>query len=195
MAAVSKRNVWLLVVAWLLSVPASAGGQQTRFPGDVSELASPDGHLVLVNVDSDQPPHHALYLRAKGASGQEQLLTYGRHASALWSLRGHGLIINDYGGSDYSNSLIFLFGADKKQVDVREELRRQVSSNRSLFGNHHVYIEGVGWLDDDRVKVKVSGYGDVDPKGFTLVYEYTIGGGFRLLKRTASFSEPGGSRD
>jgi len=33
----------------------------------------------------------------------------------------------------------------------------------------------------------VSGYGDVDPKGFTLLYEYTVGGQFRLLKKTASF--------
>lgn len=177
----------MLVALLLLVAPfALAGGNPIAFPGRVSELSSPDGRYVLRNVDSDQEPHHVLYVEGVQHKS-ERLLTYGRHVSALWSRDGQALLVNDYGGSDFSNCLLFLFGAERKRIDVRERLHEQLGSNQTIFGNHHVYIEGVEWIDRSRVKVKVSGYGDVDPKGFTLFYEYPVGGRFRLLKRTASF--------
>jgi hypothetical protein len=99
-------------------------------------------------------------------------------------------VINDYGGSDYSTCLVFSFAEQGTRVDVLEELRVKMGSDRSIFGNHHVYVECVGWVGNDKVKVKVSGYGDVDPDGFTRIYEHPIGGSFRLLKSTATFSRP-----
>src|SRR5882762_6847684 len=92
----------------LVAPSAMAGGNPIAFPGRVSELSSPDGRFVLRNVDSDQEPHHVLYLEDVWKKS-ERLLAYGRHASALWCGHGQGLLINDYGGSDYSNCLLFLF--------------------------------------------------------------------------------------
>jgi hypothetical protein len=167
----------------LLLIPVLSADNPIAFPGRVSELASPDGRYVLRNVDSDQEPHHVLYL--EGAQHKnEKLMVYGRHASALWSRDGQGLLVNDYGGSDHSNCLLFLFGVERKRIDVRERLREQLGSNETIFGNHHVYVEGVEWISRDRVSVKVSGYGDVNPKGFTLLYDHSVGGRFRLVKRT-----------
>jgi hypothetical protein len=172
----------------LLLAPSALAGGLIAFPGPFSEVSSLDGRFVLANVDSDEPPYHVLYLREKAKSGQEKLLEYGRHASALWAPDGRGLVINDYGGSDYSNCLVFAVASARKHVDIRAELRKQLAGERLIFRNHHVYIEGVAWLGADKVKVKVSGYGDIDPKGFTLFYEYSLDGSFRLLSRTASFS-------
>lgn len=58
-----------------------------------------------------------------------------------------------------------------------------MGDNKSTFGNHHVYIESVKWLSENKVKIKISGYGDIDPEGFTLWYEYTFGDGFESLKK------------
>ena len=62
------------------------------------------------------------------------------------------------------------------------ELRRQMGDNQSIFNNHHVYVTGVGWLGEDKVEIKIWGYGDIDPRGFTLRYEFTIGDGFKKLQ-------------
>jgi len=112
----------------------------------------------------------------------EKLFSYNRYVDVLWSPKGTGLIVNDHGGSDYANSIIFLFNGVRKSIDLKATLLKTMSENKSIFGNHHVYIEGVEWLDENRVKVKISGYGDIDPNGFTLWYEYTIGDGFKRIK-------------
>lgn len=181
----------LLVVLVPFATVVLAGDVPTGFPGKVSQVASPDGRFVLRNVDYDQEPYHVLYLGDVRRKTEEKLLAYGRVASALWSPDGRALLVNDYGGSDYSNCLVFLFGDGRTRIDVQAKLREQLGGDQTLFRNHHVYIEGVTWLGRSTVEVKVSGYGDVDPKGFTRFYEYPLGGRFRLLRKTASFEGVG----
>jgi len=44
-----------------------------------------------------------------------------------------------------------------------------------------VFIEGVEWLGKNRLLVKVHGYGDIDPNGFTQHHIYEIGKGFNEM--------------
>lgn len=67
-------------------------------------------------------------------------------------------------------------------TDLREKLIRFLhskSADEHLLGNHHVYITAQRWLSNKDILCKATGYGDVDPKGFTRDYVYEIGVGFR----------------
>ena len=97
--------------------------------------------------------------------------------------KAYRFIINDYGGSDYSEPIIFIANNPDRAIYVRKQLQEQMGNNASIFGNHHVYIVGAEWLSDKSIKIKIYGYGDVDPNGFTLWYEYILGDGFKFIKR------------
>lgn len=186
--SVKRNKKWLIVVVLLnysfLLFSAIASMNLTRFPGERSEILSPNRRFILYNIDTENTwPNHALFLKDIKEEKEKKLYAYQRYVEVLWSPQSTALFINDHGGSDYSNSIIFIFEGKKKNktFDLREELRQNLGNHKSIFGNHHVYIESVEWLNEDKVKVKISGYGDVDPDGFTLWYEYKIGEGFRKL--------------
>jgi len=184
---------WLIIITSILvplySFAATAGSQKVmQFPGESSQIASPNGRYILVNVDSESEEHtlalggnHALYLRDLRTSKEKKIYAYGRKVEALWSPRGNRLMISDYGGSDYANCLIFFFDTERTSIDVQEQLRERMRHNKSIFGNHHVYIVGTEWFSEKRVKIKIFGHGNIDPHGFTLWYEYLIGDGFKKL--------------
>jgi hypothetical protein len=168
---------------------ATAGSQKAiQFPGEISQIASPNGRYVLVNVDSESEEqtlylgdNHALYLRDLKTGKEKKIYAYGRHVKTLWSPKGTRLMISDYGGSDYANCIIFFFETARNPINVQEQLREKMRYNKSVFGNHHTYIVGTEWFSENKVKIKIFGHGDIDPHGFTLWYEYLIGDGFKKL--------------
>lgn len=182
-----KRNKkWLIAIVLLnysfLLFPAIANMNLTRFPGERSEITSPNGRYILYNINTEKAkPYHTLFLKDLKKKTDEKLYTYDRYIEVLWSPKGTALIVNDHGGSDYTNSIIFLLNDWKKKIDVKEQIRLRMGNNKSIFGNHHVYIEGIEWIDENNIKIKIYGYGEVDPDGFTLWYEYKIGEGFQKL--------------
>lgn len=178
---------WIVIVcilSFFCIADAKTEEQLIRFPGERSEITSPSGKYILYNVNNEHySPHHVLFLKDVIAKTEEKLLSYSRFAEVAWSPSGNALIINDHGGSDYTNCIVFLFGKEKKIIKLKEFLRQKIGDNKSIFKNHHVYIEGMKWLSENKVKIKISGYGNVDPEGFILWYEYTIGDGFRFIKK------------
>ena len=184
---------WLTTLSGVLislyAFTATAGPQiAIQFPGEISQIASPNGRHILLNVDSENKEHtlslggnHALYLRNLKTGEKKKIYAYGRHVKTLWSPRGNRLMISDYGGSDYANCIIFFFDTARNPIDVQEQLREKMRGNKSIFGNHHAYIVGTKWFSENRVKIKIFGHGDIDPNGFTLWYEYRIGDGFKKL--------------
>jgi hypothetical protein len=152
----------------------------------VEELRSPDGLSVLRNENTDTS--HFLSLKDVRSNTDRQILEYARWASALWAPDSHGFVVNDYGGSDFSKCLVFPRDGPERRIDLDDKLAKQLKSNQSIFSNHHVYVECVGWLSSTSLRVKVSGYGETDPDGFTLFYAYSIDGPFRFLKRINTYS-------
>ena len=172
--------IFCILVSWVFSLPAIAGDMFTRYPGS-RDLQSPSGLFVLNNLDiesGDLP--HLLVVRNVETTKEEFRLPYKRYVEVLWSPDGTHLLINDHGGSDYSDCMIISFRDADKRIDVSELLRRG-AGNRSITKNHHVFIEGVKWFGNNRVMVKVHGYGAIDPNGFTQSYIYEIGKGFPKL--------------
>src|SRR4030067_2972410 len=156
----SANKTWvainLIFLLWLTF--ATAKEKLTQFPGEISPISSPNKRYILYNIDNDKSaPYHALYLKDLKNKTDEKILSYNRYVDVLWSPKGTGLIVNDHGGSDYANSIIFLLNGVKNSIDLKGVLRQKMSENKSIFRNHHVYIESVEWLDEKRVKVRISG--------------------------------------
>jgi hypothetical protein len=186
---VSGKSIF--IIAFLcLSFAAAHGGRLTKFPGRTAMITSPDGKYELINKDSTGEKevlslggNHALYLRNSRTGEEKKIYSYDRHVEVLWSPKGTRLLINDYRGSDYSVPVILSLNGNENPVDIQEQLNKEMKNNRSIFGNHHVYVIGTDWMGENKLKIEIYGYGDVDPNGFTLWYEYTIGDGFKVIKK------------
>jgi hypothetical protein len=159
---------------------------QTRrsFPGERSTSKSPNGRYVLHNIDDDtSEPSHQLILEDLSKHTSSKLISYNRSVDVLWSPGGSKLIVNDHGGSDFTEAYVFILGESLRKIDLTDELNRKYSGSARIFKNHHVYLEGISWLDEKRIKIKVFGYGEADPDGFVKFFEYTIAG---VIKRVSS---------
>jgi hypothetical protein len=156
--------------------PAMAGDKLTRYPGS-NDLHSPSGLIVLSNRDfeSGDPPH---LLIGHSADGRSEVFRfpYARYVEVIWSPDGRFLLINDHAGSDSANCIVISIQEGGKKIDVSGMLRG--GADRRINDNHHVFIQGVEWLGNDKILVTAHGYGEVDPGGFALSYIYEIGKGF-----------------
>ncbi len=150
------------------------------FP-EKSRAPSPDGHFVLVNVDSDSEPHHTVFLATRGSKATRKLFAYGRGIEVLWSPNSQLFIVNDYAGSDYSRCRVYSVEAGKEPIEVWDELLASQGANvRSLLlGNHHAYIAAVRWVTAISFDLKAWGYGDKSHSGFVRHFSYTVGQGFQ----------------
>ena len=84
-----------LLIFVLLSTLSYAQINYARFPGKRSELPSPDGHYVLVNVDSDREPYHSIILKEKSTSTTRKISDYGRSATVVWAPDSRHFALND----------------------------------------------------------------------------------------------------
>jgi hypothetical protein len=182
------RSLGSIVLASLLvcvvGTPRAAETPGAEFPGHRGGLTSPEGRYVVLNIDSQTEnqvhylgDNHALYLVDLKVPSVKRVHAYGRSASVRWSPKGSAFFINDRTGSNSSNVIVFVL-ARGTALDISKELKKRVQ-HKSITGNDHVYLEATEWLAENIVKIKVHGYGDVDPKGFELWYEYVIGGPLR----------------
>ena len=149
----------------------------TSFPGPSSELPSPSGDRMVINVDNDTEPNHVLKIRVLKTSQLETLMSYDRSVDVGWSSDGQALCVTDHGGSDYSRALMFRF--DRQSVgrtDISDLIRHQFSDDRHLAANHHVYFACSKWLSSQTVEVSASGYGELDRDGFEERFVYSLDG-------------------
>jgi hypothetical protein len=177
--------LWLL----LLCIPLAAHGRgnMLEFPGPATKLESPDGKFIVENVDSDKEPHHVLLLRTKRTDKVRTLYAYRRQVGVLWSPDGSKVVVNDYAGSDFSTSLVFFVGPEIPPLDLKEGVLGLLKGSpelRSITDNGHVYFEVARWDGNNAVRLKVWGYGEIDPKGFSRKYLYDLRGHLRRLDRT-----------
>jgi hypothetical protein len=182
-AATRALGTCLLAV---VSIAASAASRKlTEFMGAQAQLRSPDGRYVVENVDSDKEPHHTLLLKNTETGAVRTLCNYSRHVTVLWSPDRKKFSVNDYAGSDFSKILIFSADQESPPQDIGAELLQSLKDSpdrRSLADNHHVYFAVSSWEENDAVKLKAWGHGEVDPKGFSRLYQYSLGGSFRRVR-------------
>ena len=194
--ALLSSTVLGLLVALCVTVQGAATEVQATFPGSEAESAGPGGHYVAVNVDPDvdinpEAPHQ-LFLHDRLHNQKFKLLDYGRFVEVLWSPNGKSLAITDHAESNLSNVYVFLLESGIRRIDVGEEFRRNAGSAVTVLRNHHAYLEATKWLDDTRLLVHLSGYGDENLEGVELIFEYTVGGSFQAVGTSKGFLTPEG---
>jgi hypothetical protein len=183
-AAITRLvGIWLLLAIGSPGVFASAK-KPVEFPGPQTQLKSPDGRYVVENLDSDREPHHTLRVINIETGALRVLCNYQRHVSVLWSPDGKKLVVNDYAGSDFSKVLIFSADQSSPPADIGAQLLRSLKDpdRTSIADNDHVYFAVLNWEGNEAVKLKVWGLGEVDPKGFSRWYRYTLGGSFERIR-------------
>lgn len=166
-----------LILACLLHSGSSMAGNNgiVRFPGVLSSADAPNKRYAVYNVDyDDRTPHHEILLRNTNDNSSTKLMSYNRSIGVLWSPNSKAFFVNDHGGSDYTDCLVFVLNGGIKKTGLKDLLRQQHGANRSVFGNHHVYVEGTRWKDEHTIRLKVHGYGDVDPNGFAIYYSFRL---------------------
>ena len=185
MMIAATRAISICLLAVVSTVASGAARKLTEFPGTQAQLRSSDGRYAVENVDSDKEPHHTLLLKNTETGAVRTLCNYPRNVTVLWSPDGKKLVVNDYAGSDFSKILIFSADEDSPPQDVGSELLQSLKDSpdrRSLADNHHVYFAVSSWEGNDAVRLKVWGHGEVDPKGFSRLYQYTLRGSFRRVR-------------
>jgi len=154
------------------------------FPGGRTTSKSPNGRYLIRNIDFDgSSPAHRLLLEDRSNKTSIQLFSYDRSVDILWSPSGSKLILNDYGGSDFTDAYVILLDDSSRRIKVTEELRTKYPSSARIFSNDHLYLAGVAWIDEKTIRIKVSGYGGVDPKGYEAFFTYTLDGAIRTIPK------------
>jgi hypothetical protein len=107
-----------------------------------------------------------------------RLYAYERSVSIVWSPDSRHLVLNDYGGSDYTNNFFYDSAAGRQLADIKRTLLGRLTGKErgQITGNDHVYLSGYQWLDGDTVAVIVYGHGDHDRRGFCRCHALTLSG-------------------
>jgi len=171
MRLVSLLRTELITTLLLIFSSTGCVGKPTPFPGKQTSLISPDKQRELVNRDADNDSgvvrlggNHSLFLREAKTGMETRIHTYNRHIEASWSPDGRFVAVTDFAASDESVCFIYRV-ADGKLVRLTDALK-EVLSGTDKLKNHHVYFRAETWQNGPILKVKVSGFGDQDPKGF-----------------------------
>jgi hypothetical protein len=169
------------------------------YPGGVK---SPNGRYVvkndyrdLQNCGGQTPPCVSLDLVDTRTGKSTLMYKYWRWVRVLWSPSSKAVIVNDYGGSDFSLCILFLLSPRVMKIDLGARLlaSHHTGPETTKFGlDDHVYIYAVKWLGDDRVLLKVTGLGNENfqsSDSFTELYAYRIGDSFELKESLRKYME------
>jgi hypothetical protein len=162
-----------VLVSALLPFHQSSAQTSARFPGNKSEIASPNRRWILQSVDRADEPHHSILLKDAAAGKTRKVCDYERSASAVWSPDSRHFALNDYEGSNVAETFIFSVDQTVPRIDLQNEILR---SGAPPHGGHE-YLAVKRWLDAQRVMVRDWGHTDDTPaRDFCVCYVYTLGG-------------------
>jgi hypothetical protein len=188
-------SLFLIVTAVVFACQSSAQ-TSARFPGSKSHLVSPDGHYVIHNVDREQEPQHAIFLKDKTTGSSRKVYEYGRGASVVWSPDSRHFAINDHAGSDYTETSIFSVNELDQKIDAQDAIFRfdkRMQNRVTLVGWGHDYFGVVRWLDAERVMVRHWGHNDEPPLGsFCDCYIVTLQGSVAKCAHQPKSDDPEG---
>jgi hypothetical protein len=174
-----------LLTLLLLSTACYSQMNSARFPGPRSELPSPDGRYELINTNSDREPHHTLFLKEKRTGELRKITDYERSVGVVWAPDSRHFAVNDYAGSNVTDTYIVATAGIAARIDVQDEINKKV---KHLIGGDHEYFGVARWLDARRVIVHHWGHGDDGM--FCECYIYVLRGPVRKCARQPKSSEP-----
>ncbi len=160
-----------------LLLGAAVPADPVNFPG-AAEARDPTGRYAVVPA-AEGSGGRALDLRVLKSGRDRRLLSFDRAASVLWAPDGNALAITERRGSDASALRVFFPERPDATVDVGAELALAYPSMPERERNRHVYLEAVRWLDAKTLRFRLRGYGERDPQGFDILFDYPLGGRVR----------------
>jgi len=161
---------------------SQASPQIVSFP-EQSQAASPNARYAIVGEENHAEPFHTAILEDRVLKTRRKLFDYDRHIDLLWNPDSKSFAVTDYEESDYSRCSIIFIDQTVPTIRVWDKLVKALTERerKSLVENHHVYVAAVEWVSASALKVKVWGYGEVNPSGFTRFYSYDRYGGVKRL--------------
>ena len=143
-----------------IAIVCYSQSNRASFPGEVSNITSPDGRYIIRSVDNTESPYHSLFLTDQKTSASRKILDYGRTVTVVWSPR---------------SKFFFCVEQSTPKIDVQEELTRGISGFRQHKWDHDYF--GVSrWIDNRRVSILFWGHGGVPSREFCQCYIYTLDG-------------------
>ena len=176
-----RRFVSLIMCATVAAAVAAQGPDVRRFPEQSADLVSPRRDKSLHwEAPGNGRERHTVYLIDQATKKSIEVLSFSRHVSVGWAPTGRAFFATDFAGSDASRCLVFLLGNDSPEKrDLSEGLRISGLVPPKTWSNHHVFCEVLRWVDGDQLSIRLHGYGDADPRGFSKRYRYSLKGTFR----------------
>jgi hypothetical protein len=141
--------------------------------------SSPDGRYQIIGVNSDAEPHHTIYWEDMVHETWRKLLTYDQRVDLLWNANSKLLAVTDFVGTESSRCTIYSVDESIPPIQVLDLLCSKLPKSeqkrlKSLLANHHVYVEASAWNGLTELQLKVSGYGDANPAGFSEIYDVQL---------------------
>lgn len=100
-------------------------------------------------------------------------MSFNRHVGVIWSPDDAHIMVTDFDSSNRANA--FLYPVQQSAaINLESELRRHSLVRSNVFDNHHCYLVGQRWLSPNQVRLRLWGYGDVDPNGFEFFFVYDL---------------------
>jgi hypothetical protein len=177
---VTRRSLRFVAVA--IALFTASASPEVVFPGHES-APDPTARTVVVYRElkpkDENDPHHELFLRDLRDGSERRLLSFTRHAAALWSPDGAAVAVTDWGGSDFSTITVFVTDRNEPPVNIGAELVRVFGRLPEWEENHHVYLEAISWRDSRTLRFRLRGYGERDRDGFYELFDNPLGGNVR----------------
>jgi hypothetical protein len=174
---VAAGGIFVLMIFLLLPI-ASFGQAARSFPGEKSELTSPDQRWTLQNVDRDEEPYHTILLKDNTSGKIRRIYDYDRSVRVVWAPDSCHFAINEYAGSDFTETSILSVDETIRKIDVQKEVLhhdKQLRERVTAVGRGHDYFAVMRWLDKHRAVVHHWGHNDVPPlRPFCECYIYDL---------------------
>ena len=165
------------VTSSLLALAAALGCVRVTFPGQTTTcVAAGAAYVVRWAEAAAEGGDHRLLLRRAGTRHETVLLAFPRQVELLWSPSGRQLALTNRRTSDESTVLLWTDLA-KRPRDLLHDLAAHEGQQTARWNTHHLYLEAQDWVADDRLSVRLWGYGDPSHK-LDRRYVYTVGQGF-----------------
>ena len=142
---------------------------------------SPDGRYRLLNLRCSNPTQEergALVLVETKGGARRTVYTYNREATALWSPDSQHVAVNDYIGSNVSQSLVLSVSGKAPPINVSERVLQAMSGD-DIRKADHLYVSVVRWRSGDELELIAFGHTserENPTKGFCLCFSVTLEG-------------------
>ena len=159
----------LTTVSYL--IPGFSFAQRVSFPGPEHSV-DPTKRFEVIWIEGTDTTEHQIVFKDLGTGASKKLFAFARHIDFFWAPDGNAFAVTNWGGSNNSTAWIGF------STDPSKTVRLEPDSAR-VNGNRHAYVEVLHWMDNTRLLLKASGYGENDPGGFDDYFESDVRGNWK----------------